>query len=75
MFTLNFTESEEFGGIPEVIYQLTDLQELYLSDQGITMVTKHATSLVNLQVLDVSHCPLLEGIAGPIGLLPNIKSE
>ncbi|XP_021366171.1 uncharacterized protein LOC110458668 [Mizuhopecten yessoensis] len=70
----NTTGTEEFGGIPAVVFQLVNLQELYLNYQAITLVPKQLSQLQNLQILDLSHCPLLESIEGSVGLIPNIKS-
>ncbi|XP_060065175.1 uncharacterized protein LOC132545509 [Ylistrum balloti] len=70
----NKTGTDEFGGIPPVVFDLMNLQELYLNNQAITMVPKQLSQLQNLQILDLSHCPLLESIEGSVGLIPNLKS-
>jgi len=69
------TESDEYGGIPTVIFELSSLQELYLNFQGITLVPAKLSTLQNLQVLSLSNCPLLESISGSVGLIPNIKGK
>ncbi|XP_033743245.1 uncharacterized protein LOC117329409 isoform X2 [Pecten maximus] len=70
----NASGMDEFGGIPPVVFDLVNLQELYLNNQAITLVPKQLSQLQNLQILDLSHCPLLESIEGSVGLIPNLKS-
>jgi hypothetical protein len=61
------------GGIPPVIFQLENLQELYLNNQGIQMIPTDIENLRNLRVLSLTHCLMLQSIPASIGLLPNIK--
>ncbi|XP_062577173.1 uncharacterized protein LOC134239045 [Saccostrea cucullata] len=61
------------GGVPPVIFQMKNLQELYLNNQGIQMIPADIANLTNLRVLSLTHCLLLQSIASAIGLLPNIK--
>lgn len=62
------------GGIPPVIFQLKNLQELYLDNQGIQAVPADIENLSNLLVLSLTHCLMLQSIAAPLGLNPNLKS-
>lgn len=62
------------GGIPPVIFQLKNLQELYLDNQGIQAVPADIENLSNLRVLSLTHCLMLQSIAAPLGLNPNLKS-
>lgn len=61
------------GGIPPVIFQLKNLQELYLDNQGIQAVPADIENLSNLLVLSLTHCLMLQSIAAPLGLNPNLK--
>ncbi|XP_052093537.1 uncharacterized protein LOC127729717 [Mytilus californianus] len=65
---------KEYGGIPPAIFRLKSLEKLNLSYTAITMVPYQAKHLLKLTSLNLEHCPLLEGISGDVGLLPNLKS-
>ncbi|XP_071152762.1 uncharacterized protein [Mytilus edulis] len=65
---------KEYGGIPPAIFRLKSLEQLILSYTAITMVPYQAKNLLELTSLNLGHCPLLEGISGDVGLLPNLKS-
>ncbi|XP_071087235.1 uncharacterized protein [Haliotis cracherodii] len=65
---------EEYGGIPAAVFQMGALEELYLDYTAITAVPVHMCRLVNLRVLSLEHCPLLESLPGSLGHLPNMKT-
>lgn len=73
LFSLTGTNLKS-GGVPPVIFQLKNLQELYLDNQGIQAISADIENLSNLRVLSLTHCLMLQSIAAPLGLNPNLKS-
>lgn len=55
---LNLNQNLPLGKIPEAVYQLCDLQKLWLKDCAITKVPNAITQLTKLQDLRLSHNPI-----------------
>ena len=70
-----FVAGKDPGGIPSMIFKLTSLETLDLSYTAITHLPGMAREILTLQTINLEHCPLLEGIDGNVGLLPNLKSK
>ncbi|XP_046560391.1 probable serine/threonine-protein kinase roco11, partial [Haliotis rubra] len=64
---------DEYGGIPKAVFRMSALEELYLEYTAITAIPVYMCRLVNLRVLSLEHCPLLESLPGSLGHLPNMK--
>ena len=63
-------ESDTYGGVPEIIFHLTELRNLNLAFQGLRKITEHFSVLNRLVHLNLSDNPVLESIVGEVGTLP-----
>ncbi|XP_013400345.1 probable serine/threonine-protein kinase roco5 [Lingula anatina] len=58
------------SGIPLAVFEMENLRELRLANQGINSVPQTIAKLKRLRVLELSNNPLLESVAGEVAFLP-----
>ncbi len=64
------SDDSKYGGIPGVIFELTNLKSLHMRFHGLYKISEHFRALKQLTDLNLSDNPVLESIAAELGKLP-----
>ncbi|XP_064623321.1 uncharacterized protein LOC135485349 isoform X1 [Lineus longissimus] len=64
------SKASGLGGFPEQLLQLTKLEHLLMSYQGLSSVPDRVNAFKTLKFLDVSHNPKLEYVSAELGAAP-----